>query len=444
MRRVVLHIGTGKTGTSTLQRALYRARHRLRRTGVDYADLGLEVLDHFGERIPAHYGLFDLLRAGDGAGHAALRGYLARSDAGTTIFSCEDFYHHLDEGAIAALASALSDYRVTVVCYIRRQDEYVDSAYRQRVKVGAAAKPFEEFLLRHTDESFLDSVHANYERMLGPWERQFGLGQIALRLFEPTRFADGDLLRDFLLAAGLGEAPLRLGPRDRSNTALPAELVTVLRAANTWGVVPDTCYPRFVADLRARFEFVDYPLLSPQQRRAVLANYAAANARLFARYGLDGDWTGAAVEDGAASAGELASRPATEALAMFWFGQWCRDRHGPTLQPLPAALARGARDLAFCLRAALHKPVPGQGMLSRRGYLSLLLRMILRGDLSPTFYLECNEDVARAGMDPLVHYLQSGWRERRIAHPGMSERRARLVAARVAAGTHTYSGVCVQ
>ncbi|MDZ7784481.1 MAG: hypothetical protein U5K56_16615 [Halioglobus sp.] len=437
MKRVVLHIGTGKTGTSTIQRALYRSRRRLRRrAGADYAAAGLHGNDDSGEVTPAHYSLVEALRDGREAELESIGDYVDKRPEKTVIFSCEDFYHHLEERHVARLAQLFGNHSVTVICYVRRQDEYVESAYRQRIRSGVAVRAH-TFSARHTDPACLNEVHANYYRMLNVWARCFGTEAVVVRLFDADRFHGGNLLQDFLMAAGLPDVELAGAGGDRSNEALPAELVAVLRACNEAEVVPREHHTRFVADLRKRFHFDDYPMLNPETRARIMENYAGSNRLLFEQFGIEANWETVETANGAEEAAVNTQRSEQHLLAALCYDSWAERQGRVTPWRLRREIHYALRDLLFYARA--RRSSAGTPPTTARGaYLQLLRRMILGRMFSPSYYLACNRDIAAKGMDPLEHYLRYGRREGRIAHPVMSAKRARSLAAATSRDQQPY------
>tara|TARA_R110000823_G_scaffold91174_6_gene201159 strand:- start:2260 stop:3603 length:1344 start_codon:yes stop_codon:yes gene_type:complete len=438
MKHIVLHIGTGKTGTSTIQNALHHNRRLLRRRhNVDYAELDLLVIEHFGERIAAHYQLIERLRHADDKGLAAITDYIAACAQDTIIFSCENLYHHLGEAEIQRLAELLQPHRVSIVCYVRRQDLYVESAYRQQVKVGVAKVSVRKFLARHMSAKSLNEVHANYYRMLRHWDQHFGTGNVVVRLFDTNRFAGGDLLTDFLQAAGIGNVDLDRPGEGVANQAVPAELISVLRTFNEAGVVAKEQHQKFVQDLRDNFDFRDYPLINDTVRAKILDNYAESNRLLFAHYGIEGTWSEPELTSARDNIANEAQRSDTELLSALYYQAWMKQHSMPTSQTL---MRRGYYLLNDCLFyfQAMRRQFGSEALIPRADYLRLLRTMIARREFSPTFYLRFNADIAAAGLDPLLHYLQYGLREVRIPHPAISETEAKRIAHSVASGSHPY------
>ena len=286
MPGVLLHIGTGKTGTSAIQSFAWAQREALAREGIAYPEPGLSHIEHFGELIPAHYPLADWLRRGDERRLQAWAQALRSERAEWLLLSCENLYHHLDAAAIDRLRQLLDGWPVRVVCYARPQDDYIVSAWKQQVKVGDLKGPFGNLLARHLSPDFLAQSHAHHHRMLAPWRAAFGQEAVRLGVFERHHLsAGGGLVADFFRTAGrpLPASLTEQAPPVR-NDALPTELLLLLRLANLREAVPAAERPAFIAQLRQLHAFGNPELLGRRQRQAVLDNYREANTRLFAEY----------------------------------------------------------------------------------------------------------------------------------------------------------------
>jgi len=287
VKQILLHIGTGKTGTSSIQNLLFLNRQLLRdRCSADYLDCGRSSSEHFGETIHAHYPVVRWLLERDSRSLSALKNAIEQSHCERILLSCEDFFHHLDEERVNVLQGLLAKFDVRIICYVRRQDLYIESAWKQQAKVGALRMPFAMFLERHTQAKFLGEVHANYHRMLEKWTAAFGRDAIRVRVFDSSEFVGRDLVDDFMDACGIGDKSLvkSLQRPPRTNIALPSELAELLRRVNVSGLVSSTEQQAFVAYVESLIEYRDQPLLSPADQAAVLANYAESNVSLFRDY----------------------------------------------------------------------------------------------------------------------------------------------------------------
>jgi len=217
-----LHIGTGKTGTTSIQRTLGQNREALRDRGFAYPETPGPV---------SHTKLAVFLQesAGAGVGRMQLRAgptslflkplqeeIAALPDTvHTVIFSSEHLFSRgMESGALPQLRALLGTMfdRFRVVVYLRRQDELAISRLSTRLKAGRA--PDAVFPASERTRSGF-----NYDLGLAPWVDTFGLDSITARIFARGEMAGGDVVRDFLSVCGLPELPP--APAEANTSLLP-------------------------------------------------------------------------------------------------------------------------------------------------------------------------------------------------------------------------------
>ncbi|MBA3744832.1 hypothetical protein [Sporichthya sp.] len=157
-RRLVLHIGMGKTGTSALQVALVRNRQRLADQGVDYPphtdDDVARALGVTNGNGPALANLLgselaaapaDLTQAQSGL--RALCTGVALSTFPITLYSSELLYR-FDPNHLAVLGEEAdrAGIELRVVVYVRDIAPYFVSSYSERVKRNGYSGTFDEYL----------------------------------------------------------------------------------------------------------------------------------------------------------------------------------------------------------------------------------------------------------------------------------------------------------
>lgn len=213
----ILHIGTNKTGTSSLQKILSENSSALRARGILYPqagrDFGNKCLDrHVGLRLAAlpasvkgngMAGALGLIAPQKREAYrarfiASLDEELARShDMKSVILSDEALYIFSEEHTVRQVRELLCTRfdRVHVVCYVRRPDKYLVSAHSQFVKMGGTLS-FNDFLSQKIQEQL-------YFPRLRLWIESFGRESVSLRCFERQFLQGGDLLRDFFVTSGL-------------------------------------------------------------------------------------------------------------------------------------------------------------------------------------------------------------------------------------------------
>ena len=206
--RLYLHIGQPKSGTTSLQDFLALERETLSEQGFLYPRLR-EV-----ENDNAHHALsYDLreetvpglrMTPHDPSRKARVWDQLAAAVRDTTcstvILSSEDLYFLDDDGerhrsGVALLANRLKPLfsSITVVAYLRRQDEHVESWCNELVKYGFRRNTLDIATLAET----LPVCHSDYHMLRELWVRRFGEDAVLFRAFRPDRLKNGSIVDDF-------------------------------------------------------------------------------------------------------------------------------------------------------------------------------------------------------------------------------------------------------
>ena len=213
--RAVLHIGTEKTGSTFLQRALYKNEIQLKKRAV-FLTKSMEYPNN--RVLPA---LFQKEvddwsfrhGASDMPGHReAVERYLpniaAELDAlqkaeGTVILSSEHCHSRLrDVEAVAALRKFLCKYfdDITVVCYFRQQYSMARSYYSTLLK-GSYTESWETFVSHEVRE---ENYYFNFLKIADVWSEEFGNDACKFRVYDRENLEGGNLFVDFLECIGLG------------------------------------------------------------------------------------------------------------------------------------------------------------------------------------------------------------------------------------------------
>ncbi|MEZ0578835.1 hypothetical protein [Nocardioides sp. MH1] len=234
---VTLHIGTGKTGTTSIQHLMRLSREALADAGVLYPTspgpvrhtrFGLSFrTDEDLERMPA----WRRMKAQSPERfrrrvHRRLLAEIADAGLPRVLFSDEALYGFSGTPLerLRAFVDGLGG-QVRLVVYLRRQDDHLISYYQQQVKVGETSR-LAEWSTRDRSSTY------DYARRLSHWRREMSGAQLVVRRFEPTAFVDGSLEADFLAAADIAGVPAT--PVERRNESLDAEAVEFLRIYNLY------------------------------------------------------------------------------------------------------------------------------------------------------------------------------------------------------------------
>ncbi len=274
-RRLWLHIGSHKTGTSSLQVTL-RANEALlldRGLGVARSAPWPHVHPHLAHVNPAQV-MPEGFKIRDPVEFAR---FLASFDSDTVIASSENFAFIFQQAAIDDLASALTKQfdEVRILAYLRRQDRHAVSHHQEGAKHDRMA---ESALWGHglhalPDPSPLHRLYLDYDQRLGMWEKAFGSENLVVRIFDRNLLKDGDIVADVLDVIGLSHEGLeRIPDRNVSLGRLQAKVGHIANAT-----LADDIMTRCLVEA---MPVEDRMAPSRDQARAFLHPYLEGNRRL--------------------------------------------------------------------------------------------------------------------------------------------------------------------
>ena len=217
-RNLILHIGTMKTGSTTIQVLLKHNRAALRERGICYPRT--DGLDNHrllaftfssGSGIPR--GADDPIWGGREPA-VAMADACARFVAEMTqlppevdrvLLSSEVFSQNVRRAEdISRLRDLLAPFfaDITILVYLRRQDGHVASNYSQALRRGLLDRPS---LVAWKDKR--EGFTYDYDRLLTPWAEVFGEAAIKPRIYERDTNKSWDVVADFITATGTGPLP---------------------------------------------------------------------------------------------------------------------------------------------------------------------------------------------------------------------------------------------
>jgi|TARA_R110002072_G_scaffold203177_1_gene361145 hypothetical protein len=208
MKRLVLHIGMAKTGTSSIQDTLGPAHQTLRDMQVYYPperpyNHCYEFSVLFMQRPQNNYYFKRQAPISEREIAAQLDGLAERwraffqsFDRGVCILSAENL-SDFQEGDIQKLQRFVSPFfdEVSIVAYVRHPISAIKSQWEQDVKELDKPQSAADILTATKRRYNYSFVHR--------WSKVFGNEHVTIRPFEPGAFYNGDLIDDFLHAAGI-------------------------------------------------------------------------------------------------------------------------------------------------------------------------------------------------------------------------------------------------
>ena len=239
-KKLIIHIGMNKTGTSSIQETLYNSSDYLKENGLAYP-----------KNLHHHNITFYSLFLPDGQYSRLWRSRFIHEDNQRekdkylgmwqrlfekTNFACyivsSEFLMNYSEGSLRKCAVFLKKYvqDIKVVAYVRHPDAYIISEVQQSAKRGGNDDDLSQRL--KTSKNYYNTA------FLQKWIREFGEDNVVVRPFEGKLFKNGDLIDDFFEAAGLDQIDTRELDKARTNEAIGMNAVKFLSQYNE-------IYPRF-------------------------------------------------------------------------------------------------------------------------------------------------------------------------------------------------------
>lgn len=206
-RNLYLHIGFNKTGSSYIQDCLVKNIDTLEKSGFTYPAESDATYVQNKQHVPLaaalsnfdFYWLNNLKRKTIDSASVDFFNDLAKSDQANVIVSSEAFGDvRLTDSDIENILLSFHDFNVFVIAYIRRQDDYMLSAYQQDVKTGATSS----FNL----EERMKLKQNDFAERLAPWRKALGEDRVIVREYAKDKWVQNDLFLDFLDAIGAPEA----------------------------------------------------------------------------------------------------------------------------------------------------------------------------------------------------------------------------------------------
>jgi hypothetical protein len=274
---IFIHIGSGKTGTGAIQAFMNNNRKILFSDHFClYPNTKANVNGYAQGYCRAHVDFFknknepEIIK-----GIHDIVAFSRKNKVHKIVFSWEGLFerHRFAQTIKAAIADA-DDINPHIILYVRRQDHWLESAWKQWFSVNKMYKDFNHFI---------DSYTIPWNEHLSIWSDVFGKDQIIVQPYESVQLKDG-LMADFLKKIGIeyrGNSWAE-GEKQDYNLGFDEDIIEILHLNRDFYPDGNSSYLQnfFHKHLRNEYEkkpFEKYSLLSPQKRIEILTRYEPMN-----------------------------------------------------------------------------------------------------------------------------------------------------------------------
>ena len=224
-----------------------------------------------------------LATGGDAAGEVAqrlreLERHCRKQRLTTIVVSAESLSTQAAFGAF--FAPVREEFDVEVVLYVRRQDEFLLAAWSQWYM--KTEPDFGAWLERSAGKM------ANWQSVIRPWATGLPGARIVVRVYDPGRLVDGDVVADFMQLLAVPMDGLEQSDEERVNRSLnEVATLVAMRNRQLFDGRHDRDFSnflRFYGELAATRPVNSGAFLSGAERRALVARYADSNEQVRRSY----------------------------------------------------------------------------------------------------------------------------------------------------------------
>lgn len=288
---VILHIGMSKTGTTAIQRFLYENMDLLQEKDVIYPSNYRNIetgYDDWGHHNLSHkWGGWlnpDIFPVSPEEAWEELSNKIKEIDKGTVIISSERFQDLLvQENALEILnfiKEKVQPATLKVLGYVRRQDTFAESHYKELVKNAFNRVSVQEYIKNLP--AFYD-----YYQYFKTCAKVVGDENIIVRPFDKNYFVNGDLLNDFAYACGFELPKNAIYSKDLVNPSLDSALASIAAELDIGLLWKDERFRAAMYNFfkeKGRIEEGKKPLIGSVEQNNIMLKYEGSNQLLLEKY----------------------------------------------------------------------------------------------------------------------------------------------------------------
>lgn len=278
MKKFFLHIGTHKTGTTSIQNSMSKLKNNLRDENIIYIPVFPEMFEYvLSEKID-----ISLIEKSKKIIDSHTNLYLKSKDI-TYVMSNEGFSGDPRKGYYNAsinaemLSKVLEPYDVEVVIYLRRQDSFLESMYTQTIHEGGSLS-FNEFV------ADCDQYKYDWYNLIDSYANYFGKDNITVKRYDKSYLKNGEMVDDF--ADHIGSSVLQsLNKNKLANSGYSRDALELARICNEQFTDKEKKKLRYLLQsTNSKLPHEMYSYFNIDAREELLNTYANSNDKVVKEY----------------------------------------------------------------------------------------------------------------------------------------------------------------
>jgi len=270
MPKLIIHIGSQKTGSTSIQTFLTQHPEKMAEAGLSYVKAG---------RGPAAHNKLAFKRDTEQFPKIMNRvvAEVENNPDKTHVISAEMLF-------TTRMARSLTEYlpddlraETRIIAYIRRQDKFLEAMYKQVVKTGR---------FKGTAQAYAQKREAAlmYSRILGAYAEGFGTENVMVLPYERPQFREGDVILDMCAHLGMTNVTRDDLPEKFSNITLSREVSEMLGLISNSTDINIAELIRVIIRNNADGAFYSGDSYAPLERREIADKYVEDNELVRAIY----------------------------------------------------------------------------------------------------------------------------------------------------------------
>ncbi|MFH1137326.1 MAG: hypothetical protein V1816_14745 [Pseudomonadota bacterium] len=280
VKTIYLHIGTHKTGTTSIQNFCTENTEFLKKQGYIYPKCCWYYYGH--HRIPFSLKKQKDIRRDDipdfDTEISELKQCIDNCKEDKIVISSEEF-SVLKSEAVKQLMTALNCYNVYIVLFLRRQDHLLLSIYNQQIKDFNNKKFVHYAEMKNQVSAFYPSF--NYNNLVKTWEKFVGKERMIVCLYNEE---GNEAIKDFLCSIDFGEHKIA-NSEVLANQSINPKALEMVRISKSLSLPKEKVQLFYELGLRLFKSDGSYKyLLTRKIREEILSSFIESNTSLQKEY----------------------------------------------------------------------------------------------------------------------------------------------------------------